>query len=163
MVRPMVHSIKHYVQLPINQLLTGAVENNILVSGVAVLNKDVPSEVVEGSTVKAVFVEMWLQNEGTLSEFIVTVSKQTEFQLGPTFAEMALLQNYTNKKNILYTTQGLASNDGVSGPINILRTWIKIPKSKQRFGLGDLLSLSISNVSSNDLVRCGFATYKEYN
>ncbi len=162
MVRPQVHSTKHYTQLPINQIATGVVENNILISAVAVLAKNVPSEIEEGNSVKAIFVEMWLQNEGTLGEFIATISKQTEFDVGPTFAEMANLTAYTNKKNILWTSQGLTSNDGVSGPVNIIRQWIKIPKSKQRFGLGDLLSISISNVSANDLVRCGIAVFKEY-
>ncbi len=158
----MVHSIKHYVQFPISQIGTGTSEIIGLVQGVVVLSKNLASEVVEGSTVKAIFIELWLQNEGTLSEFIATVTKCQEDASGPTFVEQASLQTYNNKKNVLYTTQGLTSNDGVSGPINVLRGWIKIPKSKQRFGLGDRLILNISNVSANDLVRCGFATYKEY-
>ncbi len=162
MVRPQVHSTKHYVQLPINQIATGVRETNFLVISVDVLDKNLVSEVEEGNTVKAVFVEMWLQNEGTLSEFIATISKNPEGGSGPTFVEMAALATYTNKKNVLWTSQGLSSNDGVSGPVNIIRGWIKIPKSKQRFGLGDTLTLNISNVSANDLVRCGFCTYKEY-
>ncbi len=162
MVRPQVHSTKHYVQIPFSEVTTGAVENVLLVSGVALLSKNLASEVEEGSSVKAIYIEMWLQNEGNLGSFIATVSKQTEFGTGPTVAEMASLMTYTNKKNVFWTSQGLTSNDGISGPVNILRTWIKIPKSKQRFGLGDILSLSISNVSTSDLNRCGFATYKEY-
>ncbi len=162
MVRPVVHSTKHYIQFPIDQIGTGLVQNNIIASGVAVVDKNLNSEVEEGSAIKAIFAEMWLQNEGTLGEFIATISKQTEFGLGPTFLEMADLTGYTNKKNVFYTTQGLTSNDGVSGPVNILRGWIKIPKSKQRMGLGDILSLSISNVSANDLVRCGICIFKEY-
>jgi len=162
MVRPQVHSTKHYVQLPINQIATGVKESNVIVSAVAVQNNNAATEVTEGNTVKACYFEMWLQNEGTLGEFILTISKEPLLGTGPTFAEMAALDSFGNKKNILYTTQGLTSNDGVSGPVNVIRGWVKIPKSKQRFGLGDRLILSIANVSSNDLVRCGFTTYKEY-
>ncbi len=162
MVRPMVHSTKHYVQFPVNQIGTGTREINSVVTAVAVVDKNLSSEVEEGSTIKAVFFELWLQNEGTLGEFIVTITKDLGGDNGPSFAEMAALSTYDNKKNVLYTTQGLTPNDGVSGPINVIRGWIKVPKSKQRFGLGDRINLNISNVSANDLVRCGFTTFKEY-
>ncbi len=162
MVRPQVHSVKHYVQFPIDQVTAGTSQIVGLVQGVAVLNKNLSSEVEEGSTVKAVFVELWLQNQGNLGEFIVTITKSMEDGSGPTFAEQAVLMTYNNKKNVLYTTQGLTPNDAISGPINVLRSWVKIPKSKQRFGLGDRLVLNISNTSSNALNRCGFSTYKEY-
>ncbi len=162
MVRPMVHSQKHYVQFPIDQILTGVKQGIVIVDAVHVSVKNISNEVEEGSTVKAVYFELWLQNEGTLGEFILTISKEQESGVGPSFTQMATLFTYDNKKNIFYTSQGLTSNDGVSGPVNVLRFWVKIPKSKQRFGAGDRLNLSIANVSSNDLVRCGFATYKEY-
>ncbi len=162
MVRPMVHSTKHYVQFPIDQIGTGVKQGIIIVDAVAVSVKNVANEVEEGSSVKAVYFELWMQNEGTLGEFILTISKEQESGLGPSFTQMATLFTYDNKKNIFYTSQGLTSNDGVSGPVNVLRFWVKIPKGKQRFGVGDRLNLSIANVSSQDLVRCGFATYKEY-
>ncbi len=127
-----------------------------------VLDKNINADVEQGCTIKAIFIEMWLQNEGNLGEFILTLSKNQENNVGPTFAQQADMMTYTNKKNVLYMTQGLTSNDGVSGPVAILRQWFKIPKSKQRFGLGDVLTLNISNVSASDLVRCGFCTYKEY-
>ena len=162
MVRAMVHSVKHYVQFPIDQIGMGTSQSNRVMIAIVQTSANIANEISEGSTIKAVFFELWLQNEGTLSEFIVTISKNPEDGTGPTFAEQASLFTYTNKKNVLYTTQGLTPNDGVSGPINVLRGWIKIPKSKQRFGLGDSLTLNISNVSTNDLVRCGFCTFKEY-
>ncbi len=158
----MVHSTKHYVQFGITQIGTGLRETINIAAGVEVIDKDQPHECEQGSSIKAVYFELWLQNEGNLGEFIMCITKNQEFLTGPTFLEMAALGTYTNKKNVLYTTQGLTSNDGVSGPVNVIRGWVKIPKSKQRFGLGDLLTLSISNVSANDLVRCGFTTYKEY-
>ncbi len=158
----MVHSTKHYIQYPLDQIGLGTSQNIKIVQGVAVSNKNLAIEVEEGSSVKAIFFELWLQNEGNLGEFIMTVTKDPEDSNGPSFAEMASLNTFNNKKNVLYTTQGLTSNDGVSGPVSVIRSWIKIPKSKQRFGLGDKINLNISNVSANDLVRCGFATYKEY-
>jgi len=162
MVRPMVHSTKHYVQFPISAIGTGTAGILKVVEAVAVLNKNLAHEVEEGSSVKAVYFELWIQNEGTLSEFIMTITKDPEGAPGPNFTEQATLNAYTNKKNVLYTTQGLAPNDGVSGPINIIRGWVKIPKSKQRFGLGDKINMVVSNVSANDLLRCGFVTFKEY-
>lgn len=162
MVRPIVHSTKHYVQFPISVIATGLRETNLVVSSVDVADKNLVSEVEEGNTVKAVYFELWLQNQGNLGEFIMTITKDPEAGTGPNFAEMASLSTWTNKKNVLYTTQGLTSNDGVSGPVNVIRNWIKIPKSKQRFGLGDRINMNISNVSGNDLNRCGFTTYKEY-
>ncbi len=162
MVRPMVHSIKHYVQFPIDQIGTGTSQGVFLANAVNQTSSNLAGEVQEGSTIKAVYIELWLQNEGTLGEFIFTVSKELGGNNGPSFAEMASLFTYDNKKNIFFTSQGLTSNDGVSGPVNIIRQFLKIPKSKQRFGLGDSLLINIANVSANDLVRCGFATYKEY-
>ncbi len=162
MVRPQVHSTKHIVQLPINQIATGIREINLIALSTAISDKNLSTEVEEGNTIKAIYFEMWLQNTGTLGEFIATISKDLGNDSGPTFAEQASLFTYDNKKNILWTSQGLTSNDGVSGPVNIIRQWVKIPKSKQRFGLGDSIRFNISNVSANDLNRCGIAIYKEY-
>jgi len=162
MVRPMVHSTKHYVQFPINQIATGVREINTCVFAVNQSLANLSTEINEGSSIKAIYFEFWLQNEGTLGEFIATISKNPQGSGGPSFVEHATLFTYDNKKNIFWTSQGLTSNDGVSGPVNIIRGWVKIPKPKQRFGLGDSLTVNISNVSSNDLVRCGIVIYKEY-
>ncbi len=162
MVRPMVHSTKHYVQFAIDQIVTATRQNVVLANSVESTVADASFEVAEGSSIKAIYVELWLQNQGTLGESIVTLTKDPVADTGPSFAEMATLFSYNNKKNILFTHQGLTSNDGVSGPVNVMRGWYKIPKSKQRFGLGDKINLNISNTSSNDLNRCGFAVYKEY-
>jgi len=162
MVRPVVHSTKHYVQYPIDEITTGTSQQIILIEAVQSTVANLATEVEEGALVKAVFVELWLQNQGTLSEVIVNVTKTPAQTLGPNFVQAASLFTYVNKKNIFFTHQGLTPNDGVSGPIAPIRHWVKIPKSKQRFGLGDRLVLSIANVSANDLNRCGMATYKEY-
>ncbi len=162
MVRPMVHSIKHYVQFPFNDIGTGAKEALAIITAVAVQDQNIASEVKEGASIKAVFFEFWLQNSGVDGTFIATITKDPEGSAGPTFAEHSALMTYNNKKNVLWSSEGLTSNDGVSGPVNIIRGWVKIPKSKQRFGLGDRLNMVISNVSAGDLHRCGMTTYKEY-
>ncbi len=162
MVRPMVHSSKHYVQFGIDQISTGTLQSVNLVQAVEGSVAAAAFHVAEGSTVKAVYIELWLQNQGNLGESIVTVTKDPQDLAGPSFTQHASLNAYANKKNVLFTHQGLTSNDGVSGPVVVLRNWIKIPKSKQRFGLGDKINLCISNVSSGDLNRCGFAIFKEY-
>ncbi len=162
MVRPMVHSRKHYVQFPITQITTGALGSVRLALSVEETAANLANEVAEGSTIKAIYVELWLQNQGNLGESIVTIDKSPQNAGGPSFAEQGNLNAYPNKKNVLFTHQGLTSNDAISGPVVIIRQWIKVPKSKQRFGLGDSLNLNISNVSSSDLNRCGFAIYKEY-
>lgn len=161
-MRAPIHSVKHYVQFPIDQITTGTRQTVILLQSVESTTANAANEVAEGSIVKAVYVELWLQNEGSQGESIVTIMKDTDLGSGPTFGQMAALFAYTAKKNIFFTHQGLTTNDAIAAPINIIRGWIKIPKSKQRMGLGDRLILSISNTSSQDLNRCGMAIYKEY-
>ena len=161
-MRPIVHSVKHYVQFPIDQITLGTRQNISLVTAVESTIANAANEVVEGTIVKAIYIELLLQNTSNLGEFIVTLEKVIANSAGILFVQMANLFSYPNKKNVLYVSQGLTSNDGIGNPQKILGMWFKIPKSKQRFGLGDGLVLSISNTSANDLNRCGFATYKEY-
>ncbi len=77
-------------------------------------------------------------------------------------ADITNLFGYDNKKNIFYTTQGLASNDGIAGPHLLYKGWIKIPRSKQRFGLGDKLQFALASRGSGTITWCGLALYKEY-
>ncbi len=160
-MRPVIHSTKHIVQSPFSQITTGTRENIIICQAVEGTTANTAIEVVEGSVIRAVFVEMWLQNSANDGHSIVTLEKVPDAQLGPTFAECAALFSYTNKKNILFTHEGLTANDGVGNPLPVIRQWFKIPKGKQRFGLGDKLVLTISNPSSNNLNRCGLFIFKE--
>ncbi len=159
-MRPIIHSQKHLVQVPFNGITTGTAEETILINAVAAATT--ANQVKEGAIVKAVFIEMWLQNSANDGHAIVIVEKVPLAAGGATFAELAALNTYGNKKNILFTHEGLTSNDGVGNPIPVLRQWIPIPKGKQRFGLGDRLTINISNPSSNQLNRCGVAIFKEY-
>ncbi len=157
-----IHSTKHIVQFPFDQIATGVVQQISLCVGTESTLANTATEVAEGSIVKAIYIELWLQNSANDGHQVVVVSKAEDGSPGPTFAEMANLFAYTNKKNILFTHEGLSSNDGVGNPQNILRQWIKIPKGKQRIGLGDTLRITISNPSANNLNRCGLCIYKEY-
>ena len=160
-MRPIIHSTKHIVQTPISQIATGTAENIVIINAVESTVANVATEVEEGTIIKAVFVEMWLQNQSNLGHSIVILEKVPISNVGATFAEMGTLFTYDNKKNILFTHEGLTSNDAIGNPIPVIRQWVKIPKGKQRFGLGDSLRLTISNPSSNNLDRCGMFIYKE--
>ncbi len=161
-MRPVIHSQKHYVQMSRSTVATVARNVEPLVKAVESTTANAVDEVVEGALVKAVYIELWLLNAGNDGSDIVTLTKNNNNLTGPSFTNMNALGIYPEKKNILFTHQGLSSNDGGDRPLNIMASWYKIPKSKQRFGLGDRLNLNIANNSLNDLFYCGFATYKEY-
>ncbi len=162
MVRPMVHSTKHYVQFGRYTIGMAARVDQDIVIAVEGTVANLVDEVQEGSTVKAVYIELWLLDAGAGGNDVTVVLKLPINSAGPTFTQMNSLGTYVNKKNILFTHQGLIPNDGIAQPVNVLRGWIKIPKSKQRFGLGDKLVVAVANNSGQDLFACGFATYKEY-
>ncbi len=161
MVRPMVHSTKHYVQQSIGTVAAAAIDTVDIVNAVDVAAKTGTNSVEEGSSVKAVFVEMWLRSAATsASSFNFAIIKRGGGQGAPSVAEMAALGDFDNKKNCLFFSQGLL-NDVDSSALSVIRTWIKIPKSKQRFGLGDRLSWHLTAIGQS-INFCGFETYKEY-
>ncbi len=161
MVRPMVHSTKHYVQQTIATVTADSVNTINIVESVAVPDKNQVFEVEEGSSIKAVYCEMWIRaGSATASSGQLIIYKKVGDATSANTTDMAALGNWDNKKNILYTTQGLF-NDQDSDAIASIRMWIKIPKSKQRFGLGDKLQMTIL-ATAVDLHICGFFTYKEY-
>ncbi len=161
-MRPIIHSKIHRVQQSRSSVATVATVIIDLVDSVAVQNVNQVDEIVEGSGVKAVFVELWLLDDGNDGSFAVGLFKAPSGVANPTFAQTQALNNWENKKNILYFTQGLSPNDGIGNPVPIIRQWFKVPKGKQRFGLGDKLNLFVSNMGLNDLNFCGHAIYKEY-
>ncbi len=161
MVRPMVHSTKHYVQKSLTTVLAGAVENISIAQGVSVDAKNTATEVEEGNSIKACYIEMWIRaNDAVAGSFVACLYKTSGDTTAPTATDMASLHDWDNKKNILFTAQGL-TNDKLSDAVPILRSWYKIPKSKQRFGLGDDLKLTIFAQALDQNI-CGFFTYKEY-
>ncbi len=162
-MRPIIKSTKHYVQMSLSSVAVTARNNESLIKAVQIQNKDLVDEVVEGAIVKAIYIELWLLDTGNDGSNIVVLAKHPQGGIGLSFTDMNALGPYDNKKNILFTHQGLSSNDGVGNPIMVMRAWYKIPKSKQRFGLGDNLVLTIANNNAGSTMNyCGFATYKEY-
>ncbi len=158
----MVHSTKHYVQISISQVGTGAKVDEEIATAVESTVANLATEVQEGATIKAVYMEMWVLGQTAQQNQISIVAKHPSGLGTPSFTNMVNLFAYKNKKNILFTTQGLVPNDGVGQPVNIYRGWIKIPKSKQRFGLGDSLFFTVANQGDGTVDYCGFFLYKEY-
>ncbi len=155
-------SRKHIVQHTITQVATGTVNTKNPIQGRAVQDVNTASEVIEGSVVKAVYMEYWVVGTFDIGSFVVIVEKAPAAIIMPSFTNMTTLDAYPNKKNILFTSQGLmAEADG--NPTPVLRQWIKIPKGKQRFGLEDELRISFSSLGADDLQYCGFTLYKSYN
>ncbi len=155
-----ITSVKHFVQRSALTVATGVANSFVIVDalakGTAVATT---ADVEEGSVVKAVFLEMWAKMSAAGQTYTAVVVKQPGGIASPTATEMSNLASYANKKNILATHQGLAPADG--NVIPFFREWIKIPKGKQRFGLGDKLQMRVLSVGGN-LVICGISIYKEY-
>ncbi len=161
-MRPPIQSRKHYVQWTITPVAVGTTVTQVISKGTETGDVNASTEIVDGSVVKAVYVELWVigQSDSASGNFLLSFYKQPGDASAMTQAEHVDLHAYLNKKNVFYHTQGI-SNDGVANATPIIRQWIKIPKGKQRQGLGDKLALAIST-QAEAINFCGFATYKEY-
>ncbi len=160
-MRAPIHSRKHYVQKSLTTVLAGAVNTFEIAQSVLPGGTDLVNEVVEGALVKAVYIELWVRGQDTSpGSFVVIVEKLPGTATAITAGFMAALGTYENKKNILFTSQAL-TNVNTADAIPILRTWLKIPKGKQRMGLDDRLRLTFFSQALDSNI-CGFATYKEY-
>ncbi len=160
-MKPVIHSTKHYVQQSRSQVGTISVTTLDIAISVESTVANAVDEVAEGTLVKAVYVEMWILDTANDGSFVLSFEKLPSGKADISFAAINALGVYNNKKNVLYTTQGLSANNAVGNPVPIIRQWFKIPKGKQRMGLGDRLVLNIANNGLNDLEFCGFFTYKE--
>ncbi len=161
-MRPIIKSVKHLTNLSRFTVPNGTTTNRVIVESVALASVDASQEVVEGSIIKAVWLELWVTaNTAVVGSVVFTIEKVQNKQVAPTFTEMNNLNVYTNKKNILYTFQGLTSPISGGTPFPVHRGWIKIPKGKQRFGLGDELIFNFAPITEG-LVVCGMVIFKEY-
>ncbi len=157
-----IHSVKHTVQHGPSTIALGASLSVDMVSAVAPDAVTDPDEVVEGSIIKAVYLELWGSSDDvTTSSFIFTIEKQVGGIADITVGDMAALDQYPNKKNILYTSQGLFGPKTNTIPLPIFKGWIRIPKGKQRFGLNDVLVWNLSAVLDG-IFFCGCSVYKSY-
>ncbi len=161
MVRPMVHSEKHIVQNSIATVAGGAIGTVIIADGVAVGDKNLVSEVEEGSIIKAIYMEQWIRAGSTTPSSGQAVLYKTQAaQSTVTTTEMAALNDWDNKRNVIYTTMGLYNDQDADATL-VGKTWFKIPKGKQRMALGDKWKFSLFTPTI-DLQFCGFFLYKEY-
>ncbi len=164
-MRPIITSKKHIFQISQATVAQAARVNTVF----ALSTEGAPSapqHLTEGATVKACYVEFWVSQDSAsvVGSYTVILEKTPGVGGVVSAAEMAALHDYDNKKNILFTAQGLLTpNDG--GQVPVLRSWYKIPKGKQRFGLGDSLSITIrnNNATAIDINFCGLVIFKEYN
>ncbi len=157
-----IQTEKHYVHTPIQTVTIGSIARSTIVRSVTVATKGANAfEVEEGSVVKAVYVEYWVtSDDATLSSGTASIEKVPSEATNMTFGQSQALGAYPNKKNLFEVHQGLFPSQ-TQNPQNIFRHWVKIPKGKQRMGLGDEIVLNISSI--NDGIKfCGFSTYKEY-
>ncbi len=159
-MRPTINSSKHVVQFSLFAVASGAITNLAIATAIAVPTAAV-ADVRIGATIKAVYVEMWLTSDDVAAgTTIVTLEKIQSGTAGMTAASSGALNAYSNKKNIFYTCMGLLPPN-IQYPFNCVKGWIKIPKGKQRFGVGDRLALNVHG-QSNGVAGCGLAIYKEY-
>ncbi len=125
------------------------------------MDKNTALEVEEGATIKAVYIEAWVTSNGSAqSSAVISLEKQVGGSTPMTYALSVAMTSYANKKNVFYVTEGLTPPN-VQNPIPFLRGWFKIPKGKQRFGLGDKLVLNFSGIVGGNTL-CGLYIFKEY-
>ncbi len=159
-----INSIKHLINRSTIAIATGVLRNDIVADAVVAPAAAANTNVIQGCMIKAAYIEMWYVGAGTtgnIAAFTLTIEKLTGGQPLMTFTNSQNLSSYLNKKNILYTTQAINSSkiDGAN-PVPMIRGWIKIPKGKQRFGLGDRLVVNTASVGPGEV--CGMFIFKEY-
>ncbi len=162
MVAP-INANKHYVHLSNNQVASGAISTIVQANAVVAPAASNPNDVEEGSVIKAIYIEIWLYGQGASgidTQFFMCTMKKPSDAPDLTFGQSSNLGAYPNKKNVLYTTQGVIGGID-NNSIPIIKNWLLIPKGKQRMGLGDQIVTYITSVGAV-MQRCGFATYKEY-
>ncbi len=160
-----INSVKHYVGQPAFTVALGTSTTLEIADVVAAPVNTNREKVSEGSLIKSIHYEYWILGSGadnTNTQFVLTIEKSPSNAINPAFSDMLNLGGYANKKNILYTTQGVITTRNQGGAaIPIIRDWLLVPKGKQRMGQEDRILVSIASVET-PLVICGMATYKEY-
>ncbi len=158
-----INSVKHYIHVENATVASGARRGVVLIDATAAPATSAVEDVKEGAIIKAVFIESWVKSNasaGTDTKFQFQIEKVPAGQVGVSFTQMNNLQTYDNKKNTLFFSQGVIG-DLTTQAIPVVRQWFKIPKGKQRFGLGDRLIINVAATAA-EINNCGFATYKEY-
>ena len=160
-MKQIIQSTKHYVQIPIASVVLGAIAPVKFAHAKEDVTVGNPEEFAQGGIVKAFYVELWIVAEGNqVGSFTVTIEKVPAGANLMTKAQSADLWSYPNKKNVLYTSQGLIGDQNTN-PVPVIRQWFAVPKGKQRFGLEDRLVLSVA-ANAENIQFCGNTIYKVY-
>ncbi len=160
-MKPVIDSETKRIPIGFNGTAAGAISEITVVNAL-----DIPTaadvDVKTGTVVKAVYVELWVIGDAAATgTFYSHVEKLPSGITKMTYSQSLSPNDYGNKKNILYSTQGLFPETG-QNPVPIMRQWIKIPKGKQRFGLKDKIVVNIAaTVAAIDW--CGLLVYKRFN
>ncbi len=160
-----INSVKHFVPRTITALASGSVSGQTIINTIAKGGtRDTVDDVEEGAVIKAIHVELWINGQGTsgtgTGAFTLILVKIPAGGTAPDATDMLNLQSYENKRNILYTTQGVIAGQGAQS-IPLYRNWLIIPKGKQRFALGDIFQVVLLATGA-ELDLCGLSMYKEY-
>ncbi len=103
---------------------------------------------------------MWTTSDDATQGSVITALQKKPANAGNmTAAQIADLDTYAGKQDIFEIHQGLVAPNIQSGT-PIMRHWVKIPRGKQRFGLGEQLVFNILG-QSEGATSCGFFIYKE--
>ncbi len=160
-MRATINSTKHYVQINLSTAMAGQRNTEVVISAENLAQVGASAEDVRaGAIIKAVYIEMWLRAETNQGAMQMCICKTNGNQAAPTFVNMGNMMDYDNKKDVYFFHQGL-SNDSNTMATPVFRGWLKIPKSKQRFGLKDRLIITVSGLALA-VDYCGFVTFKEY-
>ncbi len=162
-MKAIINSKKHIVQRTLNVVGEQTI-HNVKIAEAQAIEPVAPDDVVVGAVIKAVFCEYWLHGESAQPcTANWSLEKLPNNGTAMTYGFSQTLDTYPNKHNILKMGQGVIG-DSNSNPIPVIREWIKIPKGKQRFALGDelLFNVSCTGEADNGLEVCGFSLYKEY-
>ncbi len=163
-MKPVITSNKHIIQRSLLVIQEQSQANTLIARAKDMQDVANVTDVVTGSVIKAVWLEYWLMGEGAQPCTATwSFEKLPNDATAMTQTQGQNLNSYPNKKNLFKIGQGLIG-DSNTNPIPIVREWIKIPKGKQRMGLGDelIFNVSIIGEASNGGELCGFALYKEY-
>ncbi len=161
-LRPISYE-KHYVQAGPAVTAAAAITKLPIAISVALNAANAANEVPLGAHVKAVFIELWVGGDGlggTLSQCDIMVAKNNIAEDTALTAAQSLLPNDLEWKNqIFLKSKGNLESRIDAGFIPFLRGWVKIPKTHQRFGKSDMLSLYIT-ASTAAVSFCGQIVYK---
>ncbi len=159
-----INSIKHYVQKTNSAVASGGLVQEFFAVSVVAPAAATTSEVTQGSVIKAIHPEIWIcgdDDANVTSQFTFIIEKVAGGQTAATVTNLLNLSAYPNKKNVLYSSQGVLGSQRLGNQsIPVFRDWLKIPKGKQRMGLGDSLQFSLTFIGDGRV--CGTTTYKEY-